>query len=101
MDIKNKLKHYWLPLLCGLIIIYFVFNIFCGNRNIYRLIALKQEIIKAKAEAQTFADQKKRLQQLVDHLSDQSLDTDLLDERARIVLNVAADDDFIILTDSL
>lgn len=101
IDIQNTLKRYWVPLLCGFIIIYFVFNIFCGNRNIYRLFALQHEIAQAKIQAQTYQKRKVRLQRLVDHLSDQSLDVDLLEERARIVLNVASDEDFIILNDAL
>ena len=101
IDIQNLLRRYWVPLLCGFVIIYFVFNIFCGNRNIYRLIALRYEIKQAQIQATNYQNKKKRLQRLVDHLSDKSLDVDLLEERARIVLNVAADDDFIILNDTL
>ncbi len=100
-DIQNILRKYWLPLLCGFIIVYFVFNIFCGNRNIYRLFALRYEISQAQSQAATYRQKKNRLQRLVNHLSDKSLDIDLLEERARIVLNVAADDDFIILNDPL
>ncbi len=97
LDIQRRLKQYWLILLSGFIVVYFGFHSFCGERNIYRYFALKQEIAQAQKKAQKYEAQKNKLQLKVKHLSDISLDTDLLDERARVVLNMAADDEFIIL----
>ncbi len=97
LDIQRRLKQYWLVLLSVFIVIYFGFHSFCGERNIYRYFALKQEIALAQKKAQKYAAQKDKLQLKVKHLSDISLDTDLLDERARVVLGMAADDEFIIL----
>ncbi len=97
LDIMGKLKNYWLILISGFLVVYFGFHSFCGERNIYRYFSLKKEIALAQKEADLYAKQKQALQRKVQHLSDTSLDTDLLDERARIVLNMAADDEFIIL----
>ncbi len=97
LDIPGKLKNYWLILISGFLVVYFGFHSFCGERNIYRYFSLKKEIAMAQKEAAIYAKQKQNLQSKVQHLSDISLDTDLLDERARVVLNMAADDEFIIL----
>ena len=97
LDIPGKLKNYWLILISGFLVVYFGFHSFCGERNIYRYFSLKKEIAMAQKEAAIYAKQKQNLQRKVQHLSDVSLDTDLLDERARVVLNMAADDEFIIL----
>lgn len=97
LDIQRKFKQYWLFLISGFIVIYFGFHSFCGERNIYRYFALKNEISQAQKVAQQYALKKQTLQRKVEHLSDISLDADLLDERARVVLNMAADDEFIIL----
>lgn len=97
LDIPGKLKNYWLILISGFLVVYFGFHSFCGERNIYRYFSLKKEIAMAQKEAAIYAKQKQNLQRKVQHLSDISLDTDLLDERARVVLNMAADDEFIIL----
>ncbi len=96
---NKKIKHYWLFALCLFIAIYFSFQTICGNRNIYRLISLKNEIAQAKQTSQKLHSEKERLQQLVDRLSDKSLDLDLLDERIRVVLNMTADNEFIILNE--
>jgi len=101
LNIHKKIKNNWICTLCLFVIIYFGFQTICGNRNIYRLIALKNEISQAQDTADKLRQEKNRLQKLVNNLSDKSLDPDLLDERARVVLNMVADDEFVIFTDSL
>jgi len=97
LDIQQKFRRNWLMLLSGFIVVYFGFHTFCGERNIYRYFALRKEIARAEKVAEQYAIKKEKLQRKVKHLSDLSLDTDLLDERARVVLNMAADDEFVIL----
>ena len=97
MGLHYRLKSNWLVLVSLFLIIYFGFHSFCGERNIYRYFSLKHEIAQRQKIAQRYALQKQKLQLKVSHLSDASLDPDLLDERARAVLNMAADDEFIIL----
>ena len=101
LDIQRKFRQYWLIMVSGFIVLYFGFHSFCGERNIYRYFTLKQEIAQAQQMAQKYAQQKQALQRKVQHLSDTSLDIDLLDERARVVLNMAADDEFIILDNDI
>lgn len=98
-DIQQKLKSGWLIFISLFIFVYFSFHLFCGDRNIYRYFALQDQIAEAKERALMYAKQKNKLQQKVDRLSDTGLDTDLLDEQARVVLNMAADDEFIIPND--
>ena len=97
MGMRYRLKNSWFVLISLFLIIYFGFHSFCGERNIYRYFSLKREIAQRQKIAQRYALQKQKLQLKVSHLSDASLDPDLLDERARAVLNMAADDEFIIL----
>ena len=97
LDIQQKFRRNWLMIISGFIIFYFGLHTFCGDRNIYRYFALKKEISLAQQVAKQYALKRKALQRKVEHLSDFSLDADLLDERARVVLNMAADDEFIIL----
>ena len=99
MGIHYKLRNNWLVLISLFLIIYFGFHSFCGERNIYRYFSLKREIAERQKVAQKYALQKQKLQLKVSHLSDASLDPDLLDERARVVLNMAADDEFIVISD--
>ena len=97
LDIQKKFKKNWFYLISGFIVVYFGFQTFCGERNIYRYFVLKNEIAQAMAVSQKYALIKQNLQRNIDCLSNASLDTDLLDERARVILNMAHDDEFIIL----
>jgi cell division protein FtsB len=97
IGVTQKVRQHWLALLSCFLVVYFGFHSFCGERNIYRYFALKKEIAEQQALAKQFDKKKQNLQRKVSHLSDISLDTDLLDERARVVLNMAADDEFVIL----
>ena len=97
LDIHHKIKKNWLLLTSSFIAVYFCFHIFCGDRNIYRYFILKHEIAQATAVSKQYEAVRVNLQRNVDYLSNISLDIDLLEERARTVLNMAADDEFVIL----
>ena len=101
LDINQKIKKNWLFLTSALVTVYFCFNNFCGERNIYRYFVLKHEIAQATALSKHYSIIKTNLQRNVDNLSNASLDIDLLDERARVVLNMAADDEFVILDNEI
>ena len=101
MDINQKFRKNWVVWLSGFIAVYFCFNIFCGDRNIYRYFELKHEIAQAMALSKQYETVKADLQRDVNYLSNVSLDVDLLEERARTILNMAADDEFIILDNEI
>ncbi|MBE6449056.1 MAG: septum formation initiator family protein [Alphaproteobacteria bacterium] len=96
-DIQNKLKKSGLWLLGPIVMCYFIYHTISGDRGLLKYIYLKQEIVKAEKVAEQYSLQKKELEEKVKHLSNASLDLDLLEERARIVLNMANDDEFILL----
>ena len=101
LNINQKFKKNWLVWICGFITIYFSFNIFCGDRNIYRYFELKHKITQATNISKHYEAQKASLQRDINYLSNVSLDVDLLEERARAVLNMVAEDEFIILDNEI
>lgn len=96
-DIRSYLKNSSLLLLAVFVGVYFAFYAVNGERGIIKYISLRQEISEARKVAATYRNQRASLEEKVKHLSNSSLDLDLLEERARIVLNMAAQDEFIIL----
>lgn len=101
IDFFRKFKQNWIFLLSGFIVFYFGFHTFCGERNIYRYFSLKNEIAREQLRSAEFKRQKNDLQKKVDLLSDNSLDIDMLDERARVVLNMVSDEEFVILDEDI
>ena len=96
-ELQNKLKSYGIWIIILGVLAYFAFFAINGDRGLFKYFYLKQEIATAKKSAAEYQKQKNSLEEKVKHLSNSSLDLDLLEERARIVLNLAADDEFVLL----
>ncbi len=97
IDIQNKIKNSGLLIFCSLLSVYFIFHGISGDRGLLQLLYLKNEISEAQKIAETYHNQKVKLEEKVKLLSSSSLDLDLLDERARVVLNLVGKDEFVIL----
>lgn len=77
--------------------IYFSFYAVKGERGFIRYIYLNSEVAEARRISQKYALEKQEWEEKVKLLSAESLDLDMLDERARIVLNMVGPDEFVIL----
>lgn len=90
-------RHYW-PLSSAVgLIIYFFYHLIQGNYGILAAISLKENLIQAEQQFDQEQVIYKRLEHSVRHLRPESLDRDLLEERARLVLNFVHPTEIIIL----
>ena len=78
---------------------YFSYFAIKGERGLFTYFYLQDKIAEATKIQNNYDKQKAELEQKVKLISSSSLDLDLLDERARAVLNVIGDDEFIIIDD--
>ena len=78
---------------------YFTYFAVKGDRGLLKYIALQEQVQEAEKLNISYDNQRQELEQRVKLLSSGSLDLDLLDERARAVLNVIGEDEFIIVED--
>ena len=76
---------------------YFVFHIFHGERGLLVLVKLRQQLVTTENTAKAMASERKHLENKVKLLHPESLDPDMLDERARLMLNFGYPDELIIL----
>ena len=76
---------------------YFVFHIFHGDRGLMIWVKLRQQVVTAGNTAKAMAAERQYLQNKVKLLHPGSLDPDMLDERARLMLNFGYPDEVIIL----
>lgn len=79
--------------------IYFSVYAVKGERGLMKYVYLTSEVAQAKETADKYAKEKTEWEEKVKLLSSNSLDLDMLDERARIVLNMVGEDEFVILDD--
>lgn len=96
-DIKYRMKKSGLLILFVLMFFYFGFNAFCGERGFQKYLYLRKEVEYARTIAEQYRIKKETLNTEVKMLSPGSLDLDMLDERARTVLNLAVGTEFVIL----
>lgn len=99
-EIKRRLRQVALPLLGACLTAYFVYHAIHGDRGIYAWLRINQELKSANSEAALLRDERQALERRITLLSSTSLDLDMLDERARVMLNFAHPDDLIIFLDS-
>ncbi|WP_374652869.1 septum formation initiator family protein [Dongia sp.] len=95
-EIRRRLRQVALPLLGACLSAYFVFHAVHGDRGILAWLRLNQELKVATTEASQAAADRKAMERRVTLLSNTSLDLDMLEERARIMLNYAHPDDLVI-----
>ena len=96
-DIKHWFKQSWLLMSFIVLFFFFAFNMFYGDRGFQKYVYLKKEVQYAQEMAAKYQQRKEYLDQEVKLLSPNNLDLDLLDERARDVLNLVGNGEFVIL----
>ena len=97
LELQSKIKNSKFLLVCVFLLVYFMYHAVNGERGVLRYMYLKKEIVQAEKIAESYEAQKNKLENKVRLLSSSSLDLDMLEERAREVLNFAGEDEFIIL----
>ena len=79
---------------------YFVYHTVQGDRGFYSLVHLKQELAVTEARRDLIALKRATLEKKIALLRPESLDPDMLEERARVVLNYGRSGDRIFLWDA-
>lgn len=83
--------------IAALVIGYFGVNAYTGNRGLRAKQDLDQQIAQLTGELAALKSERARWERRVALLKPESLDPDMLDERARAILNLAHSDDLIML----
>jgi cell division protein FtsB len=96
---RSKLKPLLLPVSCLLIISYFAYHAVEGEYGLSAHARLADKRAVLEHELAGFRDDRLKLERQVRLMRSQSLDTDLVDERARRALNLAHRNDVVIFID--
>ena len=89
------------PLLVACLLAYFGFHAIQGERGILTWLQLDHQIKRTAQLLEASRTEESRLKHRVALLRRDNLDPDMLDERARAVLNLAAPGEIVIFTDRL
>jgi len=104
MTLFNEIRRHshilWQTLLAVCLIGYFGYHAVQGERGILALVKLKQDIAVAELERQALAQEREDLAERVSLLRPGSLDPDMLEEQAAVLLNMAHKTDLVITPES-
>ena len=95
-DLQRRAKQVALPMLGACLAGYFVYHAIHGDRGIIAWLQLNQQLKVAQSQLDRTTTDRQAMEQRVALLSNSSLDLDMLEERARVMLNFAHPDDLII-----
>jgi cell division protein FtsB len=96
-ELKKRARYIAAPVLGACLMGYFSYHLVQGERGLLAWLRLTNEIREAKEQAAVVRAERDALERRVSHLRPESLDRDLLDERARATLNVALPNEIVIL----
>jgi len=83
-------------LVCSGLIGYFGYHLVVGNHGLKSRAALQKQVAALQGELDGLKAVRKRIERDVDLMRADRLDPDMLDERARAILNFAHPDDIVI-----
>lgn len=88
------------PVVFALVFGYFGYHLMHGERGVLALLQLRQEVARAEATLAETEATKRIWERRVAALRSQSLDPDMIDERARALLHLTWPDDIVVFTPS-
>jgi cell division protein FtsB len=96
-EIRRRARHALHPLAAVCVFGYFAYHAIEGDRGGLAWMRLKAEIAHTAVERDTVAAERRAWENRVSQLRPESLDPDMLEERARLLLNVVGRNDILVL----
>ncbi len=97
-DIRLLVRHIWLTVVGALVLAYFSYHMIQGNHGVIALLELRSKVAAAEVIRSDTSAEHRRLVQQVNLLRPDNLDPDMLEERARVMLNYVHPDEIVIIT---
>ncbi len=94
--LSHRVRPFVAPLFVASLAVYFAYHAVQGERGVVAWLKLRQQVVRAEAALRLSQAEEQRLAHRVALLRPEGLDRDLLDERARAVLNLAAENEQVI-----
>ncbi len=95
-DISGRARQAAPQVLAAVLVGYFLYHAVQGDRGVNAWLDLKAELAKAVEMRDELAARREALEKRVALLKPDHLDPDLLEERARVLLNYGHEDDYIL-----
>jgi cell division protein FtsB len=97
-DLRRRFRQVAPPLFGALIAVYFGYHALTGDRSLVSYWRLTQEVEEARGKLAAIKDERERIEHRVTLLRPDTIDPDMLDERARWSLGYVGERDVIIFS---
>jgi cell division protein FtsB len=97
IELQKRLRQVIAPTIGACVFGYFVYHAIQGDRGVMTWLQTSQQLAESRTTLAALAAERDAIQRRVSLLRPSSLDSDLLDERARVMLNVAEPDDRLVI----
>lgn len=96
-EIRHRLNYLLGPVFGVFVFTYFVYHVFHGERGLYAWWQISNRIESVTFTLNKIREDRKRLEHRTHLLHPENLDPDILEERARVMLNYGNANDIIII----
>jgi cell division protein FtsB len=96
VELKRRARDLVGPVLGLSALVYFVYHAVEGDRGLFAYFRLTHHIVETQAALDQVAAEREALERRVSRLRNESLDRDLLEERARAILNYVRPDEVVV-----
>lgn len=96
-ELKRRLRDVVPPVLGFCVVGYFAYHSLEGERGLFAFVRLTEQIREARAHLDELQAERQALDRRVSLLRPEHLDRDMLEERARLLLNYTRPDEIVIL----
>jgi cell division protein FtsB len=98
--LRQRLRTIWGPLIALGVVFYFGYHTIEGDRGVLAYLSLKAKLDEAELQLAKVTTDRQELEHRVLLLRPDHLDPDMLEERARIMLNMGRDGEQVIIENS-
>lgn len=95
-EIAHRLRHVIGPFIGIGAVAYFAYHTVEGDRGVLAWVRMKNEILEAELQLAKVATDRQSLEHRVLLLRPDHLDPDMLEERARVMLNMGREDEVVV-----
>ncbi len=99
-DIRLRASQIWLTVFGALVLAYFSYHMIQGNHGVIALLELQSKVAMAEVIRSETDTEHQRLVRQVALMRPDNLDPDMLEERARVMLNYVHPDEIVIIPPS-
>jgi len=97
VELRKRARHVVGPILGSALVAYIAYNTVQGDRGLIAYWQLTKQVEQAKSVRAELDQQRQRLENRVQLMYPQSLDPDMLDERARFMLGYSRADEYVVI----